>query len=135
MTTSTFRFSLLRGGKSMRGDCVQVTDHHAGSPTFLHVPVNQVEAFVAGLRAAVPPVPSTAYPYNRARELYAAEIAVLGITPCGDSCCILAPPGGMRTNGGCSCLEDVGDERMRPEHRVYVRKLIAAAIKALAGLL
>lgn len=38
-----------------------------------------------------------------ARERLVAALARRGLAPCGDSSCLLAPPSGMATNGGCSC--------------------------------
>ena len=32
-----------------------------------------------------------------------AALRAAGIDPCGDSSCIFGAPGGMATNGGCSC--------------------------------
>jgi hypothetical protein len=38
---------------------------------------------------------------------------------CGDNSCMFGAPGGMGTNGGCRCLEDVPRER-----RMAVRKAV-----------
>lgn len=42
---------------------------------------------------------------------------------CYDAGCVFGHPGGMQTNGGCSCLKDV-DARA-----VYLRVLRAAALE------
>jgi hypothetical protein len=40
---------------------------------------------------------------------------------CGDNSCMFGAPGGMGTNGGCRCLEDVPRER-----RMAIRKAVHA---------
>lgn len=47
---------------------------------------------------------------------------------CTDGGCILGHPGGMHTNGGCHCLNDLS-----PKDRVKIRAAIWEMRKALAG--
>ena len=40
---------------------------------------------------------------------------------CGDNSCLFAPSkGGMRTNGGCRCLENAGFSRLTEANRAIV---------------
>lgn len=51
-----------------------------------------------------------------------ATADAVGLKGCGDSSCMLGPPEGMATNGGCRC-----HEVSAPELRRMVRQLAAVA--------
>ena len=54
-----------------------------------------------------------------------AALAVVGITPCGDNSCMFGTPGGMATNGGCSCFKEA---RMTPQ-----KDQVIYALQSLVG--
>ncbi len=60
------------------------------------------------------------------REQILQQLRELG---CSDHGCLIRPPGGMGTNGGCHCLTDIQD----PDTRVHIRRVLML-LRQLAGL-
>lgn len=59
-------------------------------------------------------------------------LAEWGLDPCGDNSCLLGSPGGMATNGGCTCVDRVVEELYpHGSERLSRREMEIAAIKLL----
>jgi hypothetical protein len=66
-------------------------------------------------------------------QFLVAEAALVPLPGCGDSACMLDAVGGMTTNGGCQCLQDLlPRERWRLQRALVQRRSLLATLKGLA---
>ena len=68
-------------------------------------------------------------PEDDGREALLGALERVGLRPCSDGNCILVPPRGMHTNGGCRCLKDTNPSALRG----IARKLAAALREVYLG--